>query len=367
MNATTRPRADVRATRLLTVDAHDGRIALANVDALAELFGPGDVFVVNDAATLPASLTGISAVGESIEARLAGEREDGTFLAVLFGAGDWHQPTERRPPPPVLAVGDELRFGSLAATIAAVAPDSSRLVRLQFDTSGPELVRALYRAGSPIQYSYLERPLAIWDVQTPFANRPWAVEPPSAALPLSWELVHRLRARGVAIARITHAAGLSSTGDATLDRRLPFRERYDVPIDAVVTIANATGRVVAAGTTVVRPLESAAEGGELAAGSGWTALRIGPDHVPRVVAAVLTGMHEPGTSHFDLLCAFAPATLLEAATQRAARAGLLSHEFGDLMLLSGDGERARIRPAAGAGAAVASDHHHHRRAHAAPS
>src|SRR2546428_226947 len=79
--------------------------------------------------------------------------------------------------------------------------------------AGAALWDALYRTGRPVQYSYLERPLAVWDVQTAFAGRPWAVEPPSAGLPLTWDLLARLRGRGVRLARITHGAGLSSTGD----------------------------------------------------------------------------------------------------------------------------------------------------------
>jgi S-adenosylmethionine:tRNA ribosyltransferase-isomerase len=54
---------------------------------------------------------------------------------------------------------------------------------------------------------------------------------------------------------------------------------------------------------------------------------------PRVVDGLLTGLHEPGTSHFDLLQAFAPRQLLERALEHAARTGYLQHEFGDSCLI----------------------------------
>jgi S-adenosylmethionine:tRNA ribosyltransferase-isomerase len=52
-----------------------------------------------------------------------------------------------------------------------------------------------------------------------------------------------------------------------------------------------------------------------------------------VVDGLLTGVHEPGSSHFDLLRAFAPLPLLEEALRHADQAGYLGHEFGDTMLV----------------------------------
>jgi S-adenosylmethionine:tRNA ribosyltransferase-isomerase len=91
--------------------------------------------------------------------------------------------------------------------------------------------------------------------------------------------------------------------------------------------------VVAVGTTVVRALEGAAAGGELRAGAGVTDLRLDADSRPRVVDGLLTGIHEPGTSHFALLGAFAPAPLLARAWSHAEASGYLGHEFGDSSLV----------------------------------
>jgi len=78
----------VEATgRLLHLDPRRGTLADTRIDALPELLRPGDLLVVNDAATLPASLHGVVG-GEPVELRLAGEETDGTWRAVAFGAGD---------------------------------------------------------------------------------------------------------------------------------------------------------------------------------------------------------------------------------------------------------------------------------------
>lgn len=330
------PRVDPGTVRLLSVDAATARIADGGLTELADRLQPGDLLVCNDAATLPASLAGRTGDGAAVEVRLAGEQPDGSYLAVLFGAGDWRERTEDRAPPPALRVGARLRFDGLVADVVGVDAQAPRLVRLRFDRCGADLVRALYAIGRPVQYSHLRAALDVWDVQTPFAGRPWAVEAPSASLPVTHELLALLRARGVAFARVTHAAGLSSTGDAALDARLPFAERFEVPAATMVAVAATRrrgGRVVAAGTTVVRALESAALRDGVETVGGWTELRLSAATRLAVVDAILTGMHEPGTSHFELLTAFAPRELLLAAHSRATALGYLAHEFGDLMLL----------------------------------
>jgi S-adenosylmethionine:tRNA ribosyltransferase-isomerase len=189
-----------------------------------------------------------------------------------------------------------------------------------------------------VQYAYLRAPLALSHVQTAYAARPWAAEAPSAGLPLTWALLQRLAAGGVSVRALTHAAGLSSTGDAALDARLPLPERYHIPQEAVDAVAEARavgGRVIAAGTTVVRALEgaAAAAGGTLVAGEGVTDLRLGPSSRLRVVDGLLTGIHEPESSHFALLTAIAPRALLLEALAAAESEGYLGHEFGDSSLV----------------------------------
>jgi S-adenosylmethionine:tRNA ribosyltransferase-isomerase len=154
--------------------------------------------------------------------------------------------------------------------------------------------------------------------------------------PLTWRVLQEVRARGIGIVPLTHAAGLSSTGDAAIDAALPLPERFDIPGATVAAVARtraAGGRVVAVGTTVVRALEGAAAGGSLIAGEGETGLRIARGYRPRVVDGLLTGVHVPGESHFDLLQAFASDALLRDALAHAEREGYLAHEFGDSCLI----------------------------------
>ena len=324
------------AVRLLHVEPDAERLEDTTLAQLPERLAPGDLLVVNDAATLPASLTLTS---HAAELRLVGHAGDGRFRAVVFGDGDWRTSTERRGPAPPLRAGARFCAGELCGRVSAVDPDEPRLIALHFELTGAELWAALYRVGRVVQYAYLERPLELWDVHNRFASRPWAFEPPSAGLPLAFELLEALRRRGVELAWLSHAAGLSSTGSASLDRRLPFPERYELPAGTVAAIErtrDAGGRVVAVGTSVVRALESNfADFGRLRAGPAEARLVLGPESRLSVVSGLLTGMHEPSTSHFSLLGAFAPAALLERAHEYALEAGYLQHEFGDSCLILG--------------------------------
>ncbi|HSU42214.1 MAG TPA: S-adenosylmethionine:tRNA ribosyltransferase-isomerase, partial [Polyangiaceae bacterium] len=259
------------------------------------------------------------------------------FHAVVLGAGTWRTPTEERGRAPQLRAGERVASGELTATVVAVDAAEPALVTLRFDQTGAVFERALYARGTVVQYSYLSRPLELWDVQSRFSARPWAFEPPSAGLALAFELITALRARGIEVAALSHAAGLSSTGSASLDRRLPLPERYEIPETTRIAVERTRAhgrRILAVGTTVVRALESSAlEHGAVQAGTGEARLVIGPGFRPRVVDGLLTGMHAPGTSHFSLLRAFAPRELLERALDTAARRGYLEHEFGDACLV----------------------------------
>jgi S-adenosylmethionine:tRNA ribosyltransferase-isomerase len=336
---TTLPAPTTPAHRLLVVDADAGTLEDESLDSLPALLAPGDILVVNDAATLPASLAGTTVEGSGVEVRLAGLEPDGAWRCVLLGAGDWRTPTESRPPPPTLAPGSVVRFApGFVATVQRLSPLSPRLVWMRFHPADEGFWRALYRHGRPVQYAYEPLPLPLERVQTPYATRPWSSEMPSAGRGLSLSLLARIRARGVRVAALTHAAGLSSTGDVALDAALPLPERYEIPratVEAIEAARGWRGRVVAVGTTVVRALEGSAaqHGGRVQPGPGSTDLILGPGHRRAVVDGLLSGIHARDSSHYALLQAFLPVPLDTHYLLQVAAGGYRGHEFGDSTLI----------------------------------
>jgi S-adenosylmethionine:tRNA ribosyltransferase-isomerase len=348
MIAATAPVQRAPDARLLVVAA-TGRLTHAPRARLLDFLRPGDLVVANDAATIPASLHGVHApTGETIEVRLAGRRslapdDVREFSAVVFGAGDFRVRTEDRPLPPLLAPGHRLVLGPLTAHVERLL-DHPRFVALRFDGTPGAIWAGLARHGRPIQYAHLAGPLALWDVWTPIAGPPVAFEPPSAGFVLDWRLLAALPAHGVAFATLTLAAGISSTGDDELDRRLPLDEPYRIPPATAAAIRAARargGRVVAIGTSVVRALEHASrDEGRVRAGEGVATERIGAGTRLRCVDAIVSGTHEPGSSHHELLRAFADAATLAAADAALEARGYRTHEFGDSVMV----ESRRGRP-----------------------
>src|SRR5215212_7519163 len=253
--------------KLLVVDDHQNIIHVSR-SAFVDFLRPHDLVIANDAATLPASLTGVhQQTGRLIEVRLAGRpsldpTDVSRFGAVIFGEGDFHTRTEDRPLPPAIIRGDTLLLGPLRATVEGLL-EHPRLVSIRFAGTPDEVWAGLARHGKPIQYSHMQTSLELWDVWTRIAGPPVAFEPPSASFVLDWHVLSTIREHKANFATITHAAGISSTGDEDLDRLLPFDEPYRIPettARAVEVARQRGGRVIAVGTTVVRALEDAATG-----------------------------------------------------------------------------------------------------------
>jgi S-adenosylmethionine:tRNA ribosyltransferase-isomerase len=358
--------------RLLLVDRATGSVAHHRFHELPRLLAPGDLLVVNDSRTLPASLLGRTAAGEPLEVRLAardgeggagpgeagtrpsqgggrhgtGEAEAGTgerWAALVLGVpADGTDPalvaTDARPPVPPVAAGERIVFaGGLAATVLGRHEEAAPLVWVAFDLAGERLAEALHRAGRPVRYAYVPRAWPLHHYQTLFAAGPGSAEMASAGRPFTVQTLRDLRDRGIGLATISLHAGLSTYGDPATDRRYIPAEPYLIPeATAAAVSANraAGGRVIAVGTTVVRALETAAAGpGLVRPGAGVSRLRIGPGYRLAVVDGLLTGLHEPEASHLDLLAAFLDRSALDRAYAAALDSGYLWHEFGDVCLL----------------------------------
>jgi S-adenosylmethionine:tRNA ribosyltransferase-isomerase len=316
------------AVRLMILPRVDGEPIHARFDALGDFLRAGDLLVVNDSRTLPALLRARDENGAAVEVRLAHRRADDLWDVLLLN-GRTH----------VGRAGMCLDFGNnLRARVLARRPDLPFLWRMLFDTCCAELLDLIYRLGEPVRYTYVQDALPLDLYQTVYANTPGSVEMPSAGRPFTWELLLRLKRRGIGFASLSLHTGLSSTRDDAIDALYPnFDEEFVVSKETARQVNETRtrgGRVIAIGTTVVRALETAARAdGSVAETRGWTRLRIHHDTALRVVDGLLTGLHEPQASHLDLLSAFVAPARLQAAYQACIARGYLWHEFGDMNLI----------------------------------
>jgi S-adenosylmethionine:tRNA ribosyltransferase-isomerase len=307
--------------RLLVAHRDSGRLDHARFAELPELLDPGDLLVVNTSATLPAAIPVLGA-DPALRLHLSGPvpgADAGVWLVELrregrrFGGG--------RP-------GLVLRLPAGGAVVLLERHDGGRLWHAALRLPGP-VFHYLARHGEPIRYGHTRREWPLARYQTVYATEPGSAEMPSAGRAFTAELITRLMAAGIDVAPLVLHAGVSSleAGEA------PHAEWYHVPrftAERIGLVRRMGGRVIAVGTTVVRALESAADGGPA---EGWTDLVITPDTPVESLDGLLTGFHDSDSSHLAMLEAVAGRDLLERSYAEAARAGYLRHEFGDLHLI----------------------------------
>jgi S-adenosylmethionine:tRNA ribosyltransferase-isomerase len=316
---------------LLVSRKSDGALINACFDELSDFLEAGEVLVVNTSATLPAALPG-RMEGREMELHLstpAGEAAEPDLLWVVEPRTADRRPLRGRR----AGMRVELPGGAVAELLAPYL-GSTRLwvAALSLDTS---VERYLARHGQPIRYRHSPEGLGIDEYQTVFARDPGSAEMPSAARPFSAELVAHLVAGGVQFAPITLHCGVSSleAGES------PYPERYRVPAETARLVNTARwqgARVIAVGTTAVRALETVAdEDGMVTAGAGLTNLVVTPERGVHAVDGLITGWHEPESSHLQLLEAVAGPDLLRRSYDAAHAVGYRFHEFGDSHLILG--------------------------------
>lgn len=297
---------------------------------LPDHLSAADLLVVNDSATIAGQIDAVGSTLGRVVLHLASRLDDGSWVVEIRTAPDASRSVLDAD------AGERLRVGGVIVRLLEPWPHpgsspTGRGNRLWRASTDGDLTRVAARRGRPIAYGYLDRryPLAMY--QSVFSRVPGSAEMPSAGRPFTRELLARLKGRGVAIATITLHTGVSSqeAGEA------PLAERFAVPAVTAEQV-NATrsrgGRVVAVGTTVVRALESAVEGG-LVERSGWTERVISPDDPAVVVDGLITGWHDPAASHLLLVESIAGVELTQRAYDAASAGGYLWHEFGDSALL----------------------------------
>jgi S-adenosylmethionine:tRNA ribosyltransferase-isomerase len=320
-------RADVR---LMVAHRASGRIAHARFTDLGEALDPGDLLVVNTSAVVPAALDARGPGGEEIRLHLSTEQPGGFWVVEPrrpAGAGTGRH---RGVPPAHQVLAGGGRAELLAPYPAGTGHQRLWLARL--DLGGPVLPY-LAAHGQPIRYAHTQGAWPVEAYQSVFSRIPGSAEMPSAARPFTDALVTDLVTRGVVIAPITLHTGVSSqeAGEP------PYAERYEVPpvTAALVNAARAEGRrVVAVGTTVVRALETTADAsGRSHPGHGWTELMVTPERGVRVVDGLLTGWHEPESSHLAMLEAVGGPELVDRSYAAAVEGGYRWHEFGDSHLI----------------------------------
>ena len=325
------------AVRLMASYISTGRIVHTRFRDLADYLNPGDALIINTSGTLSAALKAQDADGLPLELHLS------TRLPADLWIVEVRQPNGKATSPfHYVKAGETLTLseGGKAILHTAYQPDlrdapSPLPTRLWIATLHLPVPLNEYLAwhGFPIRYDYVRESWPIAYYQTVYPTEMGSAEMPSAGRAFTPELITQLVARGVQVAPL-----LLHTGVASLeDHEPPYEEFYRVPPETARTVnaARANGkRVIAIGTTAIRALETVTDPDGIAhPGEGWTRLLITPQRGLRLVNGLLTGLHEPRSTHLLMLEALAGVEHLNVTYAEALREGYLWHEFGDLHLI----------------------------------
>jgi S-adenosylmethionine:tRNA ribosyltransferase-isomerase len=311
---------------------------------LPQYLRAGDVLVLNETRVIAARLAGIrDPSGGRVELLLLHPAGGGRFDP---NASRWvalARPARR------LHTGDRIRFdASGSARVTAELSDGAREVEFELEEPFEAFLERAGRLPLP-PYLHDDSDENERRYQTVFARVPGSVAAPTASLHFTDELLGEIEALGVSIVRIVLDVGLGTFRPMTAERiddHEMHAEHYEIPAAAARAIATARaggGRVVAAGTTVVRALESAVdEDGAIAPGVGRTSLFITPGHRFRAVDALITNFHLPQSSLLVLVSAFAGRERVLRAYEEAVRKRYRFFSFGDAMFVSKNSERKKL-------------------------
>lgn len=336
------PLEDRAASRMLVIYRADGRWEDRTFRELPSFLEPGDCLVLNDSKVFPSRLFGRRSgarampIGKKNPKRwqyLTGQVE--VFLLRPVG-GDSLTWLALVHPGRKMHVGERIRFSdALEAEVLARGAYGERTVR--FHCEG-DIYDRLNETGHVPLPPYIKRPDSPEDrerYQTVFARETGSVAAPTAGLHFTPEVLEQCRSAGASVAFVTLHVGLGTfqpIHTEVVEQHRLHPESFHIREEDARTIKQAR-RLVAAGTTAVRTIESAARRGGLASCGGETDLYIYPGFEFQATGAMLTNFHLPRSSLLLLVCAFAGKDLVLSAYRHAVEAGYRFYSYGDSMLI----------------------------------
>ncbi len=295
---------------------------------LPGLLNAGDLLVFNDTRVIKARLFGEKPTGGAVEALVERVLPGHEVLA--------HLRASKSP-----RAGTVVRFadGAFEAEVLGRGGPDGGLFHLRFPADPLLLLEAHGHVPLPPYITHADGADDVSRYQTVFAQRPGAVAAPTASLHFDEAVLAALAERGVQRAQLTLHVGAGTfqpVRSETLAEHQMHSEWYEVgqpTVDAIARTQAAGGRIVAAGTTTLRALESAALGGTLQAGARETSIFITPGFKFRVVDRLITNFHLPKSTLLMLVSAFAGHDHARALYRHAIESRYRFFSYGDAMLL----------------------------------
>lgn len=324
------------AARMLVVDRKSGTWQDKSFRDFPSYLQAGDSLVLNNTRVLPARLFGRRAGSSGAAQQPSGVIEVLLSKPVSESPLRWQALVR---PGKKVTVGQVVIFPE-GLDGRVVADGEYGLRTLEFTCPG-EFYETIERIGHMPLPPYIRRDDSASDrerYQTVFASQPGAAAAPTAGLHFTDATLDECRDRGVQTTEVTLHVGLGTFQPVRVESITEHQmhsEWFELSDAAAETLRNTSGRIVAAGTTAVRTLETAAQrnNGDIRACSGDTDIFIFPGYKFQVVDALLTNFHLPESTLLMLTSALAGTELMLDAYRHAVKERYRFFSYGDCMLI----------------------------------
>lgn len=313
-----RPLEQRDGSRLMVLK--DGIIGHLLFRDIAGLFGPGDVLVFNDTKVIPAKLLGKKVSGGRVEVLFV-KNAGGRACECLVKGKNIRENTN-------------ILFDRASARVARVF--GGRCI-LEFDCDVDGLIE---KSGTAPLPPYIKEASSLERYQTVYARNRGSIAAPTAGLHFTPQLLEEIGRKGVTIAYVTLHVGpgtFTPVSSDDVEQHVMEPEYFTVTRETADAVNSREGRLIAAGTTSVKALESAYNGGALAAREGWSDLFIHPPYrFKNRIDALITNFHLPKSTLIMLASAYAGKEKLLSAYECAVRQKYRFYSFGDAMMIFRD-------------------------------
>ncbi len=318
-------------SRLLHLDKNTGEVSHHHFYDIVDMLRPGDLLVVNDSRVIPARLYGVKKdTGANVELLLLEQKEQDLWETLV-------KPGKKCRPGAVLSFADGLLEGTIEETLEG----GNRLIRFSHDPS-KTIYEILEQIGQMPLPPYISAKLEDKErYQTVYSNELGSAAAPTAGLHFTKELMEKIEAKGVKIAKVTLHVGLGTFRPVKEDEitdHVMHSEHYHLPAETAALINETKakgGRVIAVGTTSCRTLETCGQLQEypLHEADGWTQIFIYPGYKFHVLDALITNFHLPESTLIMLVSALAGYDETMAAYKVAVEEKYRFFSFGDAMFI----------------------------------
>ncbi len=318
------PLAQRSDSRLFVYDRRKETHVHSHFRDLAAYLRAGDLLVFNDSRVIPARLYGHKASGGRVELLVERIVNDHEFLA--------HIKASKAP-----KAG--MRIHLTAGWEIEVLAKRADLYECRAMGAVEMMLEAIGHIPLPLYITREDEASDLQRYQTVYAKYKGSVAAPTAGLHFDEALLAQLTAKGIGLAYTTLHVGAGTFRPVRCEQiadHAMHSEWFTLSqslCDAVAATRARGGRVVAVGTTALRALESAAEGGVLEPCCRETRIFIKPGYTFQVCDGLITNFHVPESTLLMLVSALIGYEQTMALYQIAIAAGYRFLSYGDASLL----------------------------------